>query len=112
MKKQWLIAFCAGLLMLSGSVARGDVFPSKVKNPQVMLELLSEQQGIVPGESFTLGLRITHAPKYHTYWEYPGVVGIPTEFQWKLPKGFTAGEVQWPRPEQTKMGAATGLPLQ
>ena len=108
MKNKLLLAQCfVGIcLNFPGSSidAKEKAFPSKVKTPQVTLELVSDQASIVPGKPFTLGLRIHHAPKYHTYWEYPGVVGIPTECQWSLPDGFSAGKIQWPVPELTKMG--------
>ena len=100
------IAVMAAISVVSVS-AEEAAFPSIVKTPQLSLELVSEQDAIVPGRPFTLGLRIVHAPKYHTYWEYPGVVGLPTKFEWKLPPGFSASPIQWQRPELTKMGELT-----
>ena len=38
------------------------------------------------------------APGWHTYWQYPGDAGIPTEIKWNLPPGWKAGPVQWPVP--------------
>ena len=38
------------------------------------------------------------APGWHTYWQYPGDAGIPTEIKWQLPPGWKAGPIQWPIP--------------
>ncbi|MGE9270861.1 MAG: protein-disulfide reductase DsbD domain-containing protein, partial [Verrucomicrobiales bacterium] len=40
---------------------------------------------------------------YHTYWQNPGIVGMPTTIDWTLPKGFSAGPIQWPAPEEVDM---------
>ncbi len=44
-----------------------------------------------------VGLRLTHAPHWHTYWREPGT-GLPTTLAWDLPRGWTAGPIQWPAP--------------
>ena len=37
-------------------------------------------------------------PGWHTYWQFPGDAGIPTEIKWQLPPGWKAGPIQWPVP--------------
>jgi len=69
----------------------------------VDLTLVSEKAEIAPGETFTVGLKIHHQPKYHTYWQNPGIAGMATTLEWALPPGFTAGAIRWPVPERTKM---------
>ncbi len=67
------------------------------------LELVSEQTAVVPGKPFTVGLWIDHDRGYHTYWRFPGIVGVPTQMKWKLPEGWKAGELVYPEPERTLM---------
>lgn len=67
------------------------------------LQLVSEVTAVVPGQPFTVGLCIEHDRGYHTYWRYPGIVGVPTQIQWKLPRGWKAGELVYPEPERTLM---------
>lgn len=74
---------------------------------QISMQLMSEVKSIRAGQSFTVGLWIQHAPGWHTYWSNPGVVGVATTFVWDLPQGFTAGPVQWPAPQRTKMATLT-----
>ena len=38
------------------------------------------------------------APGWHTYWQFPGDAGIPTELKWNLPPGWKTGPIQWPIP--------------
>ena len=45
----------------------------------------------------TVGLRLDHEPKWHTYWVEPGT-GLPTTIKWELPAGWTAGPIRWPAP--------------
>ncbi len=53
---------------------------------------------MVPGRPFTVGLLLKMVPGWHTYWEFPGDAGIPTEIKWQLPEGWKAGPIQWPIP--------------
>jgi len=75
------------------------------KNEGLDISLISETKTIVPGQPFTVGLNIRHHEGYHTYWQNPGVVGLATKIDWKLPEGFTASEIRWPYPELTKMAS-------
>ena len=51
-----------------------------------------------------VGLQLTHAPEWHTYWKNSGDSGLPTELQWTLPAGVTAGEIAWPTPRKFPIG--------
>jgi len=64
----------------------------------VKAELVADTEAVVPGKSFTIGLFLRMVPGWHTYWEFPGDAGIPTELKWKLPPGWKVGEIQWPIP--------------
>ncbi len=67
------------------------------------LELVAENRSIQPGRPFTVALRLIHAEGFHTYWMHPGIVGLPTAIEWKLPEGWKAGPIQWPSPERVMM---------
>jgi len=69
----------------------------------VKIQLVSEQSAIVPGKPFTVGLWLVHDRGAHTYWRFPGIVGVPTQLKWKLPPGWKAGELVYPAPERTHM---------
>jgi thiol:disulfide interchange protein DsbD len=64
------------------------------------VELLARQTTIMPGSGLQLGIHFILEPGWHIYWINPGDSGQPPSFQWQLPSGFTAGEIQWPRPER------------
>ena len=63
-------------------------------------ELVSRAETIAPGSSVQLGIHFVLDPGWHIYWINPGDSGQPPRFQWQLPAGFSAGEIQWPHPER------------
>jgi DsbC/DsbD-like thiol-disulfide interchange protein len=73
--------------------------------PHGTLELVSDTSSIAPGHEFTVGLQFKMEHGWHIYWVNPGDSGDPPRITWQLPKGLTAGEVQWPAPQ--RMGAST-----
>lgn len=66
----------------------------------VKVELVAEPSAIVPGRPFTVGVKLTTVPHWHTYWRNPGDSGLATEVKWTLPDGLSAGEIGWPVPER------------
>ncbi len=64
----------------------------------VTAQLVAETATVVPGQPFTAGLLLKMVPGWHTYWQFPGDAGIPTEIKWQLPEGWKAGPIQWPIP--------------
>ena len=88
----WLVVAALCSLLSAASAQTG-----------LKLQLVPERTAIVPGESFRVGLFIQHDKGWHTYWRQPGIVGVPTTVKWTLPEGFTAGPLEYPEPEATKM---------
>lgn len=69
----------------------------------VDVQLAAERSAIRAGQPLTVGLIIRHDPGYHTYWRFPGVVGLATRIRWNLPPGFRAGPLRWARPQRSVM---------
>ena len=74
-----------------------------LKSDHVEASWTADVEAIAPGEPFTLGLVLAHAPHWHTYWKNPGDSGLATTIQWDLPNGFRAGEWSWPIPRWLSM---------
>ncbi len=66
----------------------------------VVVELVSRQSAVAPGQTLELGLRLQHDPDWHSYWRNPGDSGLPTQLELTLPAGFEAGAIQWPAPQR------------
>ena len=65
----------------------------------IEVELIAENDRIVPGETTWLGLRLNPAEHWHTYWKMGGDSGEPTSVgEWSAPPGTTIGELQFPAP--------------
>lgn len=75
-----------------------------VKAPHVSVELVAESASLKPGTETWIGLAYTLEPGWHVYWRNPGDSGVPPTITWTLPEGFSAGEIQWPRPDRIQEG--------
>ena len=71
---------------------------------RVHARLVAEDRAVAPGGTTTIALVEDIAPGWHTYWKNPGDAGAPTRIEWKLPDGWKAGDIQWPRPKRLPVG--------
>ncbi len=60
--------------------------------------LVPERAG-QPGETITLALTMQPARDWHGYWSNPGDAGLAPTLDWTLPKGASAGAMQFPVPQ-------------
>src|SRR5882724_9365976 len=75
-------------------------FSAPAAHTQARLALATETAR--PGDTVMAGVHLRMDPGWHTYWRNPGQsgIGVATTIAWQLPKGVTAGEIQWPTPEK------------
>ncbi|MCC5832379.1 MAG: thioredoxin family protein [Chlamydiales bacterium] len=88
------------LLFLAPLSAAASEAPSA--SDPVKAELVAEEQSIQAGRPFWVGVELRMAEGWDTYWMNPGDSGFPTQVNWQLPDGFTAGPLEWPYPETFK----------
>ena len=75
----------------------------------VTARLITDSKGFVPGQTFTVALKLTQDLGWHTYWRDPGDAGLANTLDFNLPAGVHAGEPQWPKPVVLKdPGGLTG----
>jgi DsbC/DsbD-like thiol-disulfide interchange protein len=93
----WLLA----LLALASGASPAMAQRNTVKTEHVRAELVAyAPEGVAAGKQMWLGLQFEHAAHWHTYWKNPGDIGRPTQLNWNLPQGVTAGEIDWPAPQK------------
>ncbi|MDZ4127805.1 MAG: protein-disulfide reductase DsbD family protein, partial [Hydrogenophaga sp.] len=111
--RRWLPAMLLALLiaLLAPHTAQSQGLLSAtagttvVQTEQVRAELLAHApQGAAPGQTVWVGLQLSHQPHWHTYWKNSGDSGLPTQLNWQLPPGTTAGEIAWPTPKKFPLG--------
>src|SRR5690606_32398451 len=115
--RPFLTSLCAILLIAIGACQTSAMAQigdkTEVRTEQVQARLLAHApQGVPVGlaadaaarQPVWLGLQITHAPDWHTYWKNAGDSGLPTELQWTLPPGVLAGDIAWPLPRKIPIG--------
>ena len=106
MVRTFLNAILAFTWLTAGAAAQAAI-PGDRFDPNagyVRAELVSEFNGVVPGQAASLGVRLRHEAHWHTYWKVPGDAGLPTRLHWHLPAGYTAGPIQWPAPTLLRVG--------
>jgi DsbC/DsbD-like thiol-disulfide interchange protein len=89
------------LLLASSSLTAAQ---NSIDASHVKVSLVSENQSLQRGKPAWIGLHFQLEKGWHVYWKNPGDSGEPPRVEWKLPDGFTAGELQFPIPQR--------LPLQ
>ena len=102
-----LSAVAVAAFLVVASFLASAVHGEAVSTPHVTADLLLEKSSVAPGESFDVALRLRMKDGWHTYWKHPGDSGDPTDISWKLPPGFTAGDIQWPYPHKISMAPLT-----
>lgn len=84
------------------SVACNTAQQAEDLSPHSAAELIPEDRSVRAGEPFTVALRLTLDPGWHSYWLNPGDAGQPAAIDWDLPAGYSAGELQWPFPRMVE----------
>ena len=87
------------LLMLSAGIVSAQDFDFGAKTK---VSLLVNPALAKSGSTVEVGMRLEMPAGWHTYWRNAGENGTPTIIKWTLPKGITAGEIQWPVPEKVE----------
>ena len=88
-----MLRFLLPVLLVAALAASGAATQTRV-------ELLLDHEVAAPGQTIVAGVRLKMPKGWHTYWKNPGDSGKATEIKWQLPRGVTAGEIQWPVPEK------------
>ena len=100
----WSVRVRFVALSLFGTACFGLMSQDKA-SPHARVELLSRNYAGPEASDLQLGVHFILEPGWHIYWINPGDSGQPPSLQWQLPPGFTAGEIQWPRPERMQSSA-------
>lgn len=77
------------------------------KSERVQMDLVAQDTAATPGRETVVALRIRQAPGWHTYWKNAGDAGLPPEWSWRLPPGWSASEPIWPAPHRMPEGGGT-----
>lgn len=90
-----VVFFLLGLAALCFALPAAQA--QAVRDKYVEAELVPLYESIQPGKPFYVALRLKHDKNWHTYWKSSST-GYAPSISWKLPEGFTAGDIEWPAP--------------
>ncbi len=82
----------------------GNGGPGPVKAEHLTAELTALSPQIAVGGTLQAGLVLTIQEGWHVYWINAGDSGEPPVIHWTLPKGLTAGPMQFPPPSRLPLG--------
>jgi thiol:disulfide interchange protein len=94
----FVVHFIALAALLAGSSAASAASPPA--NELVQAELIAEPPAVAPGRPFWVGMRLRIKEHWHVYWRNPGDSGEAVTINWRLPPGFAAGPIAWPKPQR------------
>lgn len=77
---------------------------AQVAPPTHIAAELAVEQAAVPGGEVTLALAFRPEPGWHGYWSNPGDAGYGMRLDWNLPRGWSAGDPQYPVPQRLLIG--------
>jgi thiol:disulfide interchange protein DsbD len=99
-----LFVFVLLLLLLSGRPVLAA--STTAEAPHLRVELLAPGDRLYGHNQLNdAGLYFKLEPGWHIYWINPGDAGQPPRVQWTLPKGITAGPMQFPAPRRLPLGS-------
>jgi len=97
---RFLVGSLLALMLALPAAAQAPPGPAR----HVVVELVSDHDGIAPGQTIHLALRQQIQKGWHTYWRNSGDSGEPTQLKWTLPEGWRAGGFIWPTPRKITVG--------
>ncbi len=96
-----------GVLATLGSGQENPTLPALPVTPPdepAKASLISQHEGLIPGQVALLGVRFQLASGWHIYWDGLNDSGLPPMFSWTLPEGYEVGPVMWPAPHRYILG--------
>lgn len=93
------------LLFFLGAV--DPVFAQAAYHAHTHVQLVSEQNAVVPGRTFWAGVDFGLDDGWHMYWQNPGDSGLAPKIKWQLSSGIKAGDIHWPYPQRMKEDSLT-----
>ena len=96
-------AFCTFLILL------GATYPARAASdsadaPHVQVRLIVVPASLARGKTAKAGLYFKLEQGWHVYWQNAGDAGDPPHLRWTLPKGISAGSLQFPAPQRLPLG--------
>jgi thiol:disulfide interchange protein len=65
-----------------------DTAPDEAyQNAPVKASLVADQTAVVPGQKFSVAVKLVHEEHWHTFWRNPGQYAQTPSFTWTLPEG-------------------------
>ncbi|MGB3795333.1 MAG: protein-disulfide reductase DsbD domain-containing protein [Alteraurantiacibacter sp.] len=84
-------------------LAAGMAVPAFAQRENYIAADLVAENVPIAGETLTVALRFRPQEGWHGYWANPGDAGEGMRLEWQLPRDWTAGEPQYPVPQELEL---------
>lgn len=75
-----------------------------IRDQHVVAQVVGENEHLIPGQPYRLGLRLKHDAGWHTYWKSTAT-GYGPSINWETPENVRISDLSWPTPAiYTQMG--------
>jgi thiol:disulfide interchange protein/DsbC/DsbD-like thiol-disulfide interchange protein len=102
---RYFFALTACFILSLAAVSAESSTPEGVDQKPSHVRLITSQDSVALGESFTLGIEFDITPGWHIYWKNHGDYGLKPSFLFG--EMFDYGEVQWPTPHRITNESST-----
>ena len=96
-----LVGLLTAVLPVAAQTGAGS---APVSAPHVTVQLVSRNAAASPAAALGVGLFFKIEPSWHIYWQNAGDAGEPPKIDWVLPKGVSAGPLQFAAPKRLPLG--------
>jgi thiol:disulfide interchange protein len=96
--------FLLWLISVLGALSPPSASAQTPEQRHIATNFIAETDQPAAGSTVTLAIQMTPEPGWHGYWKNPGDSGMEPTVEWTLPRGATAGPLEYPVPERLSVG--------
>jgi thiol:disulfide interchange protein len=93
-----------GIVLLLGISLSARALPNSADAQHLHVQLVFPETQLSASAANHAGLYFKLEPGWHVYWKNAGDSGEPPRIQWTLPKGVSAGPLEFPPPTRLPLG--------
>lgn len=98
-RRQWLATALVAAVCCTPSVAIGAPQTEPKRVGHVTVQVFADREAVAPGQVVEFAVSVKPDKDWYVYWQNPGAeVGLPTTFEWTIPKGYKIGRTRYPVP--------------
>lgn len=87
------------VLLLCPFMSLSQPHSQQATGPHIQVSLIHEYEGLIAGQTNTIGILLEPEEHWHTYWRNPGDSGEAPKVTWSSNSAVEFGAIKWPLPK-------------